>query len=170
MTVRMLQYWNGHSPDDIVTGLSNEAALIAAGYATADLDGANDGRIDDAKLRTNAAGSVSLIGGDDEYDLIPLPHWPLQVSCPANATTSVNGSLLGGVGEVLGKLDCVVNTPGATATLQVQDGTTGTTYTLSPTGGIANSGFNSYDLGYTAKVGPWRVICGSGLTAVANLL
>lgn len=64
MTVRMLQYWNGHSPDDIVTGLSNEAALIAAGYATADLDGANNGRIDDAKLRTNADGSVSLVGPD----------------------------------------------------------------------------------------------------------
>jgi len=64
MTVRMLQYWNGYSPDAIVTGLSNESALIAAGYATADLDGANDGRIDDAKLRTNAAGSVSLVGSD----------------------------------------------------------------------------------------------------------
>lgn len=64
MTVRMLQYWNGHSPDAIVTGLSNEAALIAAGYATTDLDGANDGRIDDAKLRTNADGSVSLVATD----------------------------------------------------------------------------------------------------------
>lgn len=64
MTVRMLQYWNGYSPDAIVTGLSNEAALIAAGYATTDLDGANDGRIDDAKLRTNADGSVALVGLD----------------------------------------------------------------------------------------------------------
>jgi len=62
MTVRMLQYWNGYSPDAIVTGLSNEAALIAAGYATADLDGANNGLIDDAKLRTTADGSVSLVG------------------------------------------------------------------------------------------------------------
>ena len=73
MTVRMLQYWNGHSPDDIVTGLSNEAALIAAGYATADLDGANNGRIDDAKLRTDADGSVSLVGKDN--NLFPLTNY-----------------------------------------------------------------------------------------------
>jgi len=71
MTVRMLQYWNGHSPDDIVTGLSNEAALIAAGYATADLDGANRGRIDDAKLRTTADGSVSLVGPDGVVYPVP---------------------------------------------------------------------------------------------------
>lgn len=171
MTVRFLQSWNGYQPDAVVSGLTNEATLIAAGIATSDTDGANDGRIHDAKFTTDASGNVTgLVGPDIECELISFPHWPIQVPAAANATTSAPGSLQGGVGDVLGKVDCLVNTPGATATLSVQDGTTGAVYTLSPSGGLAVAGFYSYDLGYTALVGPWRIICGAGLSAVANLL
>lgn len=120
-------------------------------------------------LKLDASGT-GLVGPDGDIELTAFPYWPIQVSCAAGATTVANGSLLGGVGDVLGKVDYVVNTTGATATLTVQDGTTGTTYTLHPTGGISTAGFGSIDLGYTALVGPWRVTCGAGLAAVANLL
>ena len=170
MTIRFLKPWNGYQPDQVVSGLTNEAALIAGGLASADLDGGNDGRTYEAKFATDASGNTVLVGPDGDIELTAFPYWPIQVSCAAGATTVANGSLLGGVGDVLGKVDYVVNTTGATATLTVQDGTTGTTYTLHPTGGISTAGFGSIDLGYTALVGPWRVICGSGLTAVANLL
>lgn len=134
-----------------------------------EVDDATDGR-PLARYGTDASGNTVLLGPDEEYELVSFPHWPIQVPAAANATTSAPGSLQGGVGDVLGKVDCLVNTPGATATLSVQDGTTGAVYTLSPSGGLAVAGFYSYDLGYTALVGPWRIICGAGLSAVANLL
>ena len=37
MTIRFLKPWNGYQPDAVVTGLTNEATLIAGGLASADL-------------------------------------------------------------------------------------------------------------------------------------
>lgn len=71
MTIRILQQWNGYSPDQIVSNLSGteETRLIGLGFATADLDGANDGVLVDAKLTTTPSGGV----------YIPMPdgskHW-----------------------------------------------------------------------------------------------
>jgi hypothetical protein len=62
MTIRFLQPWNGYQPDQIVTGLSNAAALIASGIASADLDGANDGQLHTAKYRVVNGNVTGLVG------------------------------------------------------------------------------------------------------------
>lgn len=64
MTIRMLQAWNGLHQQKIVTTLSgsDEAALVAAGIATYDLDGpAENLRL--AQLATDAGVTVGLSGG-----------------------------------------------------------------------------------------------------------
>ena len=70
MTIRFLKPWNGYQPDAVVSGLTNEAALIAGGLASDDLDGGNDGRTYEAKFATDASGNVTgLVGPDGQYDL-----------------------------------------------------------------------------------------------------
>ena len=61
MTIRMLQAWNGLHQQKIVTTLSgsDEAALVAAGIATYDLDGPAE-NLRMAKLATDAGGNVIL--------------------------------------------------------------------------------------------------------------
>ena len=67
MTIRFLKPWNGYQPDAVVSGLTNESALIAGGLASYDLDGGNDGRTYEAKLATDASGNVTgLVGPDGE--------------------------------------------------------------------------------------------------------
>lgn len=58
MTVRFLTGWNGYYEGQIVSGLTNEAKLITAGLASADLDGANNGVVSDVKIRTNTIGDA----------------------------------------------------------------------------------------------------------------
>ena len=65
MTIRFLKPWNGYQPDAVVSGLTNEAALIAGGLASDDLDGGNDGRIYEAKFATDASGNVTGLAGPD---------------------------------------------------------------------------------------------------------
>lgn len=59
MTIRMLQAWNGLHQQKIVTTLSgsDEAALVAAGIATYDLDGPAE-NLRMAQLATDAGGNV----------------------------------------------------------------------------------------------------------------
>ncbi len=59
MTIRMLKAWNGLHQQKIVTTLSgsDEAALVAAGIATYDLDGPAE-NLRMAQLATDAAGNV----------------------------------------------------------------------------------------------------------------
>jgi hypothetical protein len=66
MTIRMLQAWNGLHQQKIVTTLSgsDEAALVAAGIATYDLDGPAD-NLRMAQLATDADGNVVGIDGVD---------------------------------------------------------------------------------------------------------
>ena len=63
MTIRFLKPWNGYQPDAVVSGLTNEAALIAGGLASYDLDGGNDGRTYEAKFATDASGNVTGLVG-----------------------------------------------------------------------------------------------------------
>ena len=68
MTIRMLQAWNGLHQQKIVTTLSgsDEAALVAAGIATYDLDGPAE-NLRMAQLATDAGGNVSaVIGSSNE--------------------------------------------------------------------------------------------------------
>ena len=60
MTIRMLQAWNGLHQQKIVTTLSgsDEAALVAAGIATYDLDGPAE-NLRMAQLATDAGGRVA---------------------------------------------------------------------------------------------------------------
>lgn len=120
--------------------------------------------IGDAQWNTDIAAGLAAMG----MSIVDFPYWAVQVVCGAGATTTANGTT-SGVGDVLGKVDYVVNTAGATATLTAQDGT-GTTYTLNPTGGFTAAGPGSVELGYTALIGAWKITCGAGLTAVASLL
>lgn len=73
MTIRIIQQWNGYAPDQIVSGLGSteEARLIALGFASADLDGP-DGGGEIAKFATDASGKVTGITGPDgnEFTLI----------------------------------------------------------------------------------------------------
>ena len=64
MTIRMLQAWNGLHQQKIVTTLSgsDEAALVAAGIATYDLDGPAE-NLRMAQLATDAGGDVDGIFG-----------------------------------------------------------------------------------------------------------
>ena len=73
MTIRFLKPWNGYQPDAVVTGLTNEATLIAGGLASADLDGGNDGRTYEAKLSTDASGNTGLVGPDGRPCAIAQP-------------------------------------------------------------------------------------------------
>lgn len=118
-----------------------------------------------AAARTNALELVE----NTEFEVIDYPFWPLQVSVAAGQTGATVAGSVAGIGDVLGKLDYVVNTPGATATLSVQDGN-GTVYTLHPTGGFTTAGPGSVILDYTSVSGAWKVTTGAGLTAVASLL
>jgi hypothetical protein len=61
MTIRMLQAWNGLHQQKIVTTLSgsDEAALVAAGIATYDLDGPAE-NLRMAQLATDAGGGMFL--------------------------------------------------------------------------------------------------------------
>src|SRR5574343_1920767 len=66
MTIRFIKQWNGHSPDEVNSSLgsSEESRLVLLGYASYDLDGANDGTESLVKAKTNP-----LTGGS----VFPLP-------------------------------------------------------------------------------------------------
>lgn len=64
MTVRMLQAWNGYYAQQVVASVqgSTEAALVAAGLASYDLDGESS-NLSAAKIRTDSNGVQSLVDG-----------------------------------------------------------------------------------------------------------
>ena len=73
MTIRMLQAWNGLHQQKIVTTLSgsDEAALVAAGIATYDLDGPSE-NLRMAQLATDAGGnSAKLQIGSNRFFATP---------------------------------------------------------------------------------------------------
>ena len=74
MTIRMLQAWNGLHQQKIVTTLSgsDEAALVAAGIATYDLDGPSE-NLRMAQLATDGEGRKSLTDGLGTYGLAVVP-------------------------------------------------------------------------------------------------
>ncbi|MBD3812705.1 MAG: hypothetical protein IE917_10845 [Betaproteobacteria bacterium] len=67
MTIRFVKYWNGYSPDAIIhnLGSTEEARLVSLGYAMTDLDGENDGVLEDAKLKISLSGEISIIDPRD---------------------------------------------------------------------------------------------------------
>jgi hypothetical protein len=73
MTIRMLQAWNGLHQQKIVTTLSgsDEAALVAAGIATYDLDGPAD-NLRMAQFATDAGGAVLGISHPTSGGIITL--------------------------------------------------------------------------------------------------
>lgn len=95
MTIRILQQWNGYSPDQIVSNLSGteETRLIGLGFATADLDGANDGVLVDAKLTTTPSGGVAIIDPSDGSLLGLIPASYTWAGKPA-ASASNNGQTI----------------------------------------------------------------------------
>lgn len=112
---------------------------------------------------------VGLKVNDQQYDIFNgYESFPNQTACPASATTNLVGTI-NGAGDVVGKLDVIVNTAGATATLSIQDGTTGTTFQLSPTGGFPTVGIFEVWLGYKSKIGAWRVIAGAGVQVIGSV-
>ena len=73
MTIRMLQAWNGLHQQKIVTTLSgsDEAALVAAGIASYDLDGPAD-NVRMAQLATDAGGRLAGLSDPVDGGLIKL--------------------------------------------------------------------------------------------------
>ena len=95
MTIRFLKPWNGYQPDAVVSGLTNEAALIAGGLASDDLDGGNDGRTYEAKFATDASGNVTgLVGPDGVLSLSTVLPTYLSLGMPvvADDATGVAGA------------------------------------------------------------------------------
>lgn len=74
MTIRMLQQWNGMSPDSIQSlGSTEENRLVSLGYATFDLDGSNDGTESLLKLKIDpATGGSALVRPDGTYFMLVL--------------------------------------------------------------------------------------------------
>jgi hypothetical protein len=63
MTIRFIKQWNGHSPDEVNSSLgsSEESRLVLLGYASYDLDGANDGTESLVKAKTNTlTGGINI--------------------------------------------------------------------------------------------------------------
>jgi len=79
MTIRMLQAWNGLHQQKIVTTLSggDEAALVAAGIATYDLDGPAE-NLRMAQLATDAAGISATIPAVGLEYVLPQGCTPAQ--------------------------------------------------------------------------------------------
>jgi lysophospholipase L1-like esterase len=75
MTIRMLQAWNGLHQQKIVTTLSgsDEAALVAAGIATYDLDGQAE-NLRMAQLATDAAGNTLAMSIHGRNGSLPIPQ------------------------------------------------------------------------------------------------
>jgi peptidoglycan/xylan/chitin deacetylase (PgdA/CDA1 family) len=88
MTIRMLQAWNGLHQQKIVTTLSgsDEAALVAAGIATYDLDGPAE-NVRMAQLATDAAGNVVGLGLTENR--FPLQSTPIGTSLEIMPTSDV---------------------------------------------------------------------------------
>lgn len=63
--VRILSYWNGYSPDSLVDfGSVENTRLVSLGYASYDLDGANDGQILPVTAKTDQlTGEVEISAG-----------------------------------------------------------------------------------------------------------
>ena len=109
MTIRFLKPWNGYQPDAVVSGLTNEAALIAGGLASYDLDGGNDGRTYEAKLATDASGNVTrLVGPDGGEIALPVLRTNgnavkgdvLHRFTSAAALSAVSGGVLANASEI----------------------------------------------------------------------
>lgn len=66
MTIRILQQWNGYSPDQIVSGLGSteEARLVSLGFATTDLDGPGSPEGVLARLSYDSNSNTVLVGAD----------------------------------------------------------------------------------------------------------
>ena len=90
MTIRFLKPWNGYQPDAVVSGLTNESALIACGLASYDLDGGNDGRTYDAKFATDNNGNVTGLVGPDGKLCVPSSAY---VVGPSGDTTGAADAL-----------------------------------------------------------------------------
>ena len=91
MTIRMLQAWNGLHQQKIVTTLSgsDEAALVAAGIATYDLDGPAE-NLRMAQLATDAGVAVGLSGGSPTAGVPfgpPSTIFRLRMRCTGGAAT-----------------------------------------------------------------------------------
>ena len=132
MTIRFLKPWNGYQPDAVVSGLTNEAALIAGGLASYDLDGGNDGRTYEAKLATDAIGNVTGLVGPDGRRLLNQffpranhaagPGESLYVFNDHTAVTGVSGPTLSTSTAITwnGQPTVAVTAPTAGATVGVQ--------------------------------------------------
>ena len=94
MTIRMLQAWNGLHQQKIVTTLSgsDEAALVAAGIATYDLDGPAE-NLRMAQLATDAVGVVSIKGSDGvSISALGVRTTPLRVATFGDSTANVGST------------------------------------------------------------------------------
>ena len=101
MTIRMLQAWNGLHQQKIVTTLSgsDEAALVAAGIATYDLDGPAD-NLRMAQLATDAGGNTLwVIGGDGQpinnVGAFQLKKWRLALGKALAGTSNARIAFVG---------------------------------------------------------------------------
>jgi len=102
MTIRMLQAWNGLHQQKIVTTLSgsDEAALVAAGIATYDLDGPAE-NLRMAQLATDSSGNVTGLVGPDGKPInldFDIRQW-----CSADGVADDSASFLTALTEANGR-------------------------------------------------------------------
>ena len=139
MTIRFYSAWNGYGPDQIVSGLSNEAALVASGIASYDLDGELDGVISPALLSTDANGNTVLLGPDGA--LMALSEVSGYVNLTATATAFT------GACEFAGYI-CTV----AAGNITVYDNTSAAGVVIVPTRALEVGEFPIFGAGTNGKM------------------
>lgn len=111
---------------------------------------------------------ISGSGGSQGLIETDLNIAAVNVTCPAGAATTVNGTIAG-AGDIIVNLVVTVNTSGATAVVQVRDSTTGEIIVPNISGGYSSTGTFTLILNRRSLVGSWIVTCGAGLQASAGL-
>ena len=151
MTIRMLQAWNGLHQQKIVTTLSgsDEAALVAAGIATYDLDGPAE-NLRMAQLAMDAGGNaifssqngdaLSIVvskGGDQE--IMAAQEW-LKARSPDGVVELAVGKTYT-ISQPIEIDTQFISVSGRGATLDISAITSGAAITLGASEGVAGSRF-----------------------------
>jgi hypothetical protein len=159
MTIRFLQAWNGYFEGQIVTSPrgATEAALVARGAASYDLDG-DASNLTDAKIRTDSSGGASLVDGGGNVFAVS------EVTPFVNKTAT--GLVFTGACEFAGYV-CTV----AAGNITVYDNTSAAGTVIVPTTALVVGAFPIFGAGTNGKMalatGCYVVLSGA---ATVNLL
>ena len=139
--------------------MADQATLTPSGWVPNNIEHKDATGAERTNLTTLLAGESQPLGlmftsdGGTEYETVA-----------ASQTTQALGAV-GGVGDLLSRLICVVTTA-ATAQVQIKDGadTAITVFPNSPGGGV---GTYTIPIGLLSRTGAWQVTTGAGVAVIA---